>query len=84
MDENLPVFLHTDASDYGCGAYLFQKDSDGKEYPIQFLSKSFSPVQKRWSTIEQEAYAIFYSLNEFEHLLRDRQRFAQITVISLP
>jgi transposase InsO family protein len=73
MDENLPVFLHTDASDYGCGAYLFQKDSDGKEYPIQFLSKSFSPVQKRWSTIEQEAYAIFYSLNEFEHLLRDRQ-----------
>jgi hypothetical protein len=66
MDENLPVSC-TDASDYGCGAYLFQKDSDGKEYPIQFLSKSFSP-SKRWSTIEQEAYAIFYSLNEFEHL----------------
>jgi hypothetical protein len=68
MDENLPsscMPMHqtTDAE------HIFQKDSDGKEYPIQFLSKSFS-VQKRWSTIEQEAYAIFYSLNEFEHLLR--------------
>jgi hypothetical protein len=41
MDENLPVFA--DASDYGCGAYLFQKDSDGKEYPFSSYRSRFLP-----------------------------------------
>ena len=39
-----PVFLHTDASDYGIGAYLFQV-KDGTEYPLQFISKAFDTVQ---------------------------------------
>jgi transposase InsO family protein len=73
MAPDLPVFLHTDASDYGVGAYLFQVDKDGKEKPIQFLSKSFTDVQKRWSTIEKECYAIFYSITALEHLIRDRK-----------
>jgi transposase InsO family protein len=72
MDDHLPVFLHTDASDYGVGAYLFQVDKDGKERPIHFLSKSFSDCQTRWSTIEKECYAIFFSMKELEHLIRDR------------
>jgi transposase InsO family protein len=72
MDETLPVFLHTDASDYGCGGYLFQKDETGKEFPIQFLSKSFSAVQRRWSTIEKECYGLWYCVTQLEHLLRDR------------
>ena len=68
------MYLHTDASDYGAGAYLFQIDPDtGKELPIQFLSKTFSDVQKRWSTIEKECYSIFYALRELEHLIRDRK-----------
>jgi hypothetical protein len=73
MDANSPVFLHTDASDVGLGAYLFQKDKEGKEIPIQFLSKSFSDVQKRWSVIERECYAIVYAFKQCEHLLRDKQ-----------
>ena len=36
MDEDLPVYLHTDASIIGIGGYLFQ-EKDGKRYPIQFL-----------------------------------------------
>jgi transposase InsO family protein len=72
MDDDMPVFLHTDASDYGVGAYLFQVDKAGKERPIHFLSKSFSDCQTRWSTIEKECYAIFYSMKELEHLIRDR------------
>jgi phage FluMu gp28-like protein len=73
MDDNLPVFLHTDASDYGIGAYLFQVDSDGKERPIRFLSKALNAVQSRWSTIEKECYAIFYAFKELEYLIRDRK-----------
>ena len=65
-----PIFLHTDASDYGIGAYLFQL-IDGKEKPIAFLSKSLSDVEQRWSTFEKEGYAIYYSFVKFEHLIRD-------------
>jgi hypothetical protein len=73
MDDDLPVYLHTDASDFGVGAYLFQVDKNtNKERPIHFLSKSFSDVQTRWSTIEKECYAIFYAMTSLEHLVRDR------------
>ena len=65
-----PVFLHTDASDYGIGAYLFQV-KDGTEYPLQFISKAFDTVQSRWSTNEKEAYAIIYAIRKLKPLLRD-------------
>ena len=70
MHEDAPVYLHTDASDYGIGAYLFQV-VDGKERPVQFLSKSLSKTQQRWSTIEKECYSIHYAIKRFEYLLRD-------------
>jgi hypothetical protein len=65
-----PVFLQTDASMRGIGAYLFQV-VDGVEVPVEFLSKAFSREQTRWSTPEQEAYAIFYALRKWNHLLQD-------------
>ena len=58
MDETLPVFLHTDASKYGIGAYLFQIDKEGNEKPIAFISKSLTDTQRRWHTPQKEAYAI--------------------------
>ena len=71
MDDNAPVFLHTDASDYGIGAYLFQV-IDGLEQPIAFMSKTLSAEEIKWSTIEKECYAIVFSLRKFEYLLRDK------------
>eukprot|EP00969_Alexandrium_andersonii_P159352 7040487-Alexandrium_andersonii.AAC.1 len=70
MDEHAPIYLETDASDYGIGAYLYQL-VDGTQQPIVFLSKTLSKVQQRWSTIEKECYAIWYALKSLEHLLRD-------------
>jgi hypothetical protein len=61
LDESAPVFLHTDASDYGIGAYLFQLQNE-TEYPIAFISKSLNERERRWSTPEKECFAIYYSL----------------------
>jgi hypothetical protein len=66
-----PVFLQTDASDYGVGAYLFQM-VDGVERPAAFLSKSLSGAELNWTTQEKEAYAIFWSFIELNYLIRDR------------
>ena len=71
MDDNAPVYLHTDASDYGIGGYVFQI-IDGKEYPIAFMSKTLSVDEIKWSTIEKECYAIVYALRKFEYLLVNR------------
>jgi hypothetical protein len=70
MHDSAPVFLQTDASDYGIGAYLFQV-IDGIAQPVAFVSKAFAREQLHWSTPEKEAYAIFYSFQKLEYLIRD-------------
>ena len=70
MDYKAQIILQTDASDYGIGAYLFQI-IDGKECPVQFLSKTLAKEQRRWSTPEKEGFAIYYAIMQFKHLLRD-------------
>ena len=73
-----PVYLQTDASDYGIGAYMFQLDNDGVSHrPIEFISKTLSSTQKRWGIPDKEAYAIFYALKKWEHHLRDREFILQ-------
>ena len=70
VDNAAPIFVQTDASDYGIGAYIFQR-KEGREYPIIFVSKSLTKAQLNWSTIEKEAFAIYYTLKKYEHMLRD-------------
>jgi hypothetical protein len=68
MDGKLPIFLHTDASDYAIGAYLFQV-KEGKEILIRFMSKTLAGPQIRWFTIKKECFAMYYSLKKFADLL---------------
>jgi len=69
---NLPLFLNTDASDYGIGGYLYQVDEDGKHIPIGFMSRLLTPTQMRWSTFEKEGYAIYAAVMKFYHVLGDK------------
>ena len=71
MSDIAPIKLHTDASDYGVGGYLFQT-VDGIDQPVAFVSKSLNKSQLRWLVIQKEAYGIFYSCMYLQSLLRDR------------
>jgi len=53
LDDISPVYLMTDASDYGIGAYLYQL-REGRENPIAFMSKALDARESRWSTLEKE------------------------------
>lgn len=66
------LYLYTDASDYGIGGYLYQI-VDAKERPVAFISKSLTSTQLKWAIIQKEAYAIFVSIKQLEHLLTDRK-----------
>jgi len=72
-DYSLPWTLRTDASSYGIGGVLFQtrqmEDGTLRHEPLFFVSKKFSDAATRWSTIEQESFAIFHCLKELEFYL---------------
>jgi hypothetical protein len=67
-----PLYLETDASDYGIGGYLYQL-SDGQQKVIAFVSKSLTNTQLKWSTYQKEGYGIYYSLKKLATFLRDRK-----------
>lgn len=69
IDYSLPIVLRTDASNTGIGATLLNID-DGVDKPICFLSKKLSGPASRWSTIDQEAFAIFHGITSLSHYLR--------------
>jgi transposase InsO family protein len=69
--EDSPIFLMTDACDYGIGAYCFQL-VDNKEQSVALVSKSLNDTQYKWSILQKEAYAIFYALKQLRAILRDR------------
>ena len=61
--------LYTDACDYAIGAILCQKDDQGVERPIQYISKQLTGAATRWATIEREAYAVIYALKKLRPYL---------------
>ncbi len=85
-DYSLPWVLRTDASILGIGAILYQVraskipneggvgDIPAEIYePICTLSHKFSDPATRWATIKQEAYAIYFAIKKFSHLLLGKE-----------
>jgi hypothetical protein len=64
IDYSKPIILRCDASAVGCGGVLLQRDDLGRERPIAWVSKKFSAVERRWNTVEAEAFAIVWSLQK--------------------
>ena len=58
-----------DASDVAAGAVLLQLDEAGNEYVVQYISCTFNETQRRWPTVEREAYAIVWAITTFRPYL---------------
>ena len=61
--------LRTDASQVGRGGVLLQEEVIDEEKilrPLFFVSKKFSSSAQKWSTIQQEAYGIYYSVHKLQ------------------
>ena len=67
-DPNKRYIVYRDASDDACRAQLSQ-EQDGTEFPIAFLSHTFSETQRKWSTTEQEAYGVYYAITKWNFYL---------------
>ena len=63
-DLNRKYKLYTDACGYAVGGILVQESDDGVEKVIQYVSHTLSATQRKWATIEKEAYAVVYCLDK--------------------
>ena len=52
-----------------CRAKLSQ-EHDGMEFPIVFLLHTFLDTQRKWSTMEQEAYGVYYAITKWNYYLQ--------------
>jgi hypothetical protein len=64
--------VRTDASGDGIGCVLLQLDGSDEKL-IECASKKFSETERRYPIIEQEAYAIMFALERWQHYLLGRE-----------
>ncbi len=65
---NHPFTIECDASNVAVGAVLYQKQ-DGRKVPIEYLSKTFTDTQLRWTPAERELFAVLYSVSKWHHYI---------------
>ena len=69
LDTTKPYIVYTGASNNACGAQLSQMHK-GAEFPVAFVSHTFTDTQLRWSTPEQEAYSIYFAIKKWNYYLQ--------------
>lgn len=62
FDPSVPIKLTTDASSHGNSAILSHISPDESSGPIAYASKTFSPSERSYSQIEEEALSIIFGL----------------------
>lgn len=68
-DPSLTTELHTDASKWGVGGMLLQKQDSGDLKPVAYFSRQTSPIEQHFSSYELETLAVVMSLVKFRPYL---------------
>lgn len=58
-------YIRCDASNEGVGSVLYQKDDEGAERPISYVSQKLNDVQKRYTVTELECLAALIAIKKF-------------------
>ena len=69
FNPKLETTVAADASSYGLGAVLLQKQEDGELKPVAYISRSMTPTEQRYAQIEKEALAFTWACEQFADYL---------------
>ncbi len=61
-----PLILAVDASSYGLGAALLQRDAQGQERPVFLASRLLNEAEKEYPQIDKEFLAIVWALERLD------------------
>lgn len=67
------LILTCDASPFGLGSVLQQKNANGSIQPIAFVSRTLSKPERNYAQIEREALSIVFGAEKFRHYLLGRK-----------
>ncbi len=77
---NQPYELETDASTYGVGVVLFQKDERGKCKAIGYTSRSLNQAERNYNIWDREFLGLIFGLTYWRHLLCGTKELVQVYV----
>ena len=66
FDPTRETVVSADASYYGLGTVLIQKQPEEVMKPVAYISRSLTPTQQRYAQIEKEALAFTWACECFE------------------
>ena len=69
FDPNLMTTVSADASSFGLGAVLLQKQANGETRPVAYISRAMTPTEQRYAQIEKESLALTWASKRFEDYL---------------
>lgn len=69
-DPTKPFQIESDASKFAFGAVLTQLDTNGARHPVAFLSKTFTPTERRYKIYDRELMGIVRALEEWRHYIQ--------------
>ena len=67
--------LYTFSSDHSIAAVLTQKNEDGEEFPVSFMSIGLQGAKLKYPAIDKQAFAVFKVIKHFHpYLLRSHTK----------
>jgi transposase InsO family protein len=72
-DPNKPLVVAADASSYGIGATLLQREADGSLRPVMHTASSFNDAERNYPQVEREALALVFAVKKFHRYIYGRQ-----------
>jgi len=69
--------VSADASSFGLGGVLLQKQEDQTWRPVMFISRAFTPVECRYVQIEKEALALTWACERFSNYVVGKSTVAE-------